>query len=77
MQVFHMLVICVGFVLPLNGAEFYHASCPACAPKNKLPHQRSRRPWIRGVTALFVMLLLLAENDQGVTLLGVIRPVRA
>jgi len=69
--------ILVSFGIALVGVEFaaifINAMLPELAPKEKLG-RISGSGWAfgywGGVLALFIMLLLLAENDAGVTLLG-------
>lgn len=70
-------LILVSFGIALVGVEFaaifINAMLPELAPTEKLG-RISGSGWAfgywGGVLALFVMLLLLAENDEGVTLLG-------
>jgi UMF1 family MFS transporter len=71
------LLVLVAFVVALVGAEFAavfnNAMMPSLAPRSQLG-RLSGAGWALGyaggVVALAVMLLLLAENEQGVTLLG-------
>lgn len=71
-------IILIYFGVALVGVEFaaifVNAMLPALGPKEEIG-RISGSGWAfgywGGVLALFIMLLLLAENDEGVTLLGV------
>lgn len=71
------LFILVAFAVGLIGMEFSliftNAMLPDLGPRSELGRiSGSGWAWgyVGGVLALFIMLLFLAENDQGVTLLG-------
>jgi UMF1 family MFS transporter len=68
-----LVIFYVGFIAAESALNFTNAILPSLGTKEQIGRisgSGAAFGYWGGVTALFVMLLLLAENDQGVTLLG-------
>ncbi|HCP81330.1 MAG TPA: MFS transporter [Octadecabacter sp.] len=68
-----LVIFYVGFIAAESALNFTNAILPSLGNKDEIGRisgSGAAFGYWGGVTALFVMLLLLAENDQGVTLLG-------
>ncbi len=68
-----LVMFYVGFIAAESALNFVNAILPSLGTKDEIGRisgSGAAFGYWGGVTALFVMLLLLAENEQGVTLLG-------
>ena len=72
-MIWMLVIFYVGFVAAESALNFVNAILPSLGTKEEIGRisgSGAAFGYWGGVTSLFVMLLLLAENDQGVTLLG-------
>jgi UMF1 family MFS transporter len=68
-----LVIFYIGFIAAESALNFVNAILPSLGTKDEIGRisgSGAAFGYWGGVTALFVMLLLLAENEQGVTLLG-------
>ena len=68
-----LVIFYVGFIAAESALNFINAILPSLGTKEEIGRisgSGAAFGYWGGVTALFIMLLLLAENEQGVTLLG-------
>ena len=69
-----LVIFYVGFIAAESALNFVNAILPSLGSKDEIGRisgTASSVGYIGGVLTLFIMLLLLAENDAGVTLLGI------
>ncbi len=69
-----LIIFYIGFIAAESGLNFVNAILPSLGTKEevgRISGSGSAFGYWGGVVSLFIMLLLLAENDSGVTLLGI------
>ena len=69
-----LILFFIGFIAAESALNFVNAILPSLGDEDaigRISGTASAVGYVGGVIALFIMLLLLAENDEGVTLIGI------